>query len=1691
MSWSKEAVDFLQKLRGVKKFDLSTQEKQMLNISEENIEKLKSPSLNKDEFGKVLLEIVSNSIKNPKFRSLIRKNPSEASDILASFLRHLRSQLPAQNIGYIDPDAHDQSKKLLTSVMPKKEISKAPTEADPFKGVSALPSSLFEHFNLKSPDNLKDLSEKDITERYLQYFLGKEPKEFITDKGKKKKEYSQFFKDNKENPELLEKYLLSFYKLVHDIKSKEGLVGKRDAWLKDPNIRRKVKKEVENSLKSDRQVKEEMGLDSKTSDIAEVMDDVRHSLFQVRELKNSIRGTFGSKDIKSLLGEGKKSIQEQYQSLAGKIDGALPTVNTMQVYINDINDEVQELGLSKKEFSLLYGESGNENFSFSPPELQEKASKALESIKEYIKEKTEDKKVEKAEEITKEVTASEDIDKDLQGLLDKAESHNLGQDETFKNYVERYRKLKSLQEKNLSKLNDLISSYLEMLSKHEKDNKEKFSDIDISDINEVSKDFFDFAKSLEDLAKEQEFNMMWSGRSRLFCASDDNGEEALKGFDKIAAFKSDAYTKAFQKFKSSASALKKISTLYEMAEPGGLLDQIHKKLLSSVEATSQDKYNPFEEDFSDNPLKGKPITIRTTNKEGELEDVPMGPKDLAKKLKSIANSLKKITPGDLYDKANSILKKQSDLSSVLSFPRTAKKAHADYIRKFAYKLVNAIKDPKGPGVLVYRQRQTPLGKKALNDIFKDDKYIQEFIREMEKAGLNALADHEKSPDEKKKSEKTIVDEKGTQSREEVEKERLEKILSDKVDVFKILTGILNKMFKERQSEKKEGGPYKEQTLDQMLSKMMGSPEVRSIDYARDLEKAKDEYINSQLRLRELSLQSGAQDVDVYDEGELNKLGFTDEDKEKFRDKINNQKVEGIGSLKKKTELINKLFPLINDPDKMYEYVMKTHKKKQKDTIDSFKELGDLFEKVKSNDTLYFDVMTGQKPVSQQGREILQKYNRITGQNLSKFPDPRDLKKFINKVKEGYEDLSFHEEKRIRNFKTLAENFFKPSKSQVDQARRRTKERRDVRRLLGEPGKGRGIAKAKIASGPELMDLRRKIAHLKQLKEDLLGVSDTEPVKGGISYIDSKIASLSVQVKSLQTELILKVAAGDPYGPQKSQYDVAIETKGVDPLKYEKELRPDVPFKSQKYVDQIKDVIEFAKSSLNEYKKLYEQDPKKTLENHGEEIKFFRTLLKNADEFKKVAINIGEHSVPILSSLKELSDLIGETLEGTSKRPGLSYIRAQKNIYDKRLQDAKEKIENLKTYIDPKSGESKALPETELESYKKMILKRLYSSLESYWANFITRQLSPLGERDTEYYNKVYEFFKNQAGVKSNRKLMKLLNDYKSSIRKEIDDTENWDKIEELEKAKEALIKGYRAYDIDPDKSPKVKSLTTKINTLQKHKKQVESIFNEMSGHVRADINKAVEDSISKQIKGENSKENEDALKEAKEKLEKQIAEDLEKTFSEAPEYTVQDLAEQAVEISQDIGYEDKVKKLLGDIAKGKKDKGNKGNLTIDSPKELHEAASAVLLHKDGDHKYIFVVGTQDEKKSLSKSGILKPYQKGKKPYKAFVDTYTIPSITSKGGVWVGTQEEVKSQIESLISSGVTGFDKLVPGGDKGISTPEKSMKIEKKREEVKEVKRASYRNDINFNERILYSKSMQQKISSLLDSTLEKIKANK
>jgi len=53
------------------------------------------------------------------------------------------------------------------------------------------------------------------------------------------------------------------------------------------------------------------------------------------------------------------------------------------------------------------------------------------------------------------------------------------------------------------------------------------------------------------------------------------------------------------------------------------------------------------------------------------------------------------------------------------------------------------------------------------------------------------------------------------------------------------------------------------------------------------------------------------------------------------------------------------------------------------------------------------------------------------------------------------------------------------------------------------------------------------------------------------------------------------------------------------------------------------------------------------------------------------------------------------------------------------------------------------------------------------------------------------------------------------------------------------------------------------------------------------------------------------------------------------------------------------------------------------------------------------------------------------------------------------------------------------------------MKIEKKREEVKEVKRASYRNDINFNERILYSKSMQQKISSLLDSTLEKIKANK
>jgi hypothetical protein len=1981
MGWSKQAVSFLDKIRGTHKFELTPEEKQTLNISDDIIEGLKNPQVTKTDFISGLKDIVKEAVKNNAFLSMVENKPEQAQDVLAKFLRHLRSSLPPSNINFIDSDTIGQAKSLLSEAVVKKEVVQAPAE-DPLQKIRPLDDKSFELFDLRSREDLIDLNEEEIAKRYTAYFLGKRPKEVTTKKGTKKKEYSPFFKDTRDNPALLKQYLLSFYRLVRDVKSKAGKNGAVDRWVYSNSIDSTAESDVQNALTSASKREKEMGLDGRTSDKLEAMKQVRHALSQIKDLKSKINS---------------KEISSKYEELSEGLNEALPSINTIEVYINDINDEIKNLGISKGDFELIYGGSISPNLSFTVPDLEGKIRSSLDNLKsvvdDKIKKEEESKKV--VEEVTKEVLAAKkkkvidsvpestvespktqvptqgDVKKtpeeSLADIEEKIEKHKLTDNTQVASYRKMFKNLARVKSMDLSKLNDLINSYVDVLRTHVERNKEKFSNIDISEIDRIVKDFNDFAKVLEDLSKEQEFGFMWKGRSRL--SSDAETLEESTSILKTAVFKYKKYQNDFNKFKANASALNKIEYLTQISEPGNLLDQIYKKLLSGAEATADDELNEFKEDFSSNPLKGKPIVITKTNKDGENVSTEVDALGLAGSLKSIGNSLKNIVPEKMYSKSYEILKRLSNLTDIFSFPRTEKTAYYSIIRKFAHSMVEAVRDSKGPGMLLYRQRETPYGRKFLTDVFKDDKYLQDFIAEMEKEGMGALAEHDKG---QKDTRPEVGD--STKKKEDIDQTRLKEMIADKVDVEKILTKIFNKMFRETAGGDSASTDLKDKSLDDLISHFLGSSKNRSLNDLREIEKAKKDYKEAQKNLYKIDIEMGGSGADVIHEPELKELGFKEDEIKEFRKEIENLDVKGLKSVKEKEKIINEMLPIVNDPDKLIGKAVENKLKKVPTTEDlgdkvqdivklvdlfqkmesDFKEYAKIledgsseddsvndsdkkvspaerFSKVKEGALLYMEMLKGGAPSTEEGKKFISSYNKLTNSKNTEFPTYAEVDTFRDKIKGLVsKDPSFKEKVRdINTFSKVIDSFFKPDPDLMRVTKTRAKERQNVIRYLGDPtwakkvfnkqkslnfvytainkklekafpkattvlpverledlknkaesdrklrGKIRAItdesekslqterlyenmlshydwleehvplskkavedlssivsdydtAKKSVKNpeeqkalqealfdsartimgldekdymdyrivrkelekqeailpkleqefnqlkgsrpeiekelkkirdraedfvpsldetrhpGSELAKLRRENNALKREKLDLTKTrSDIASSPAGekknkklkalddqLEALDKKLEATVSRLKELQSMLAKNREYKSKYGSRTaasnsdmSQYDMALETRGVMPQKYEKELKSDIPFKSDKYMSQFNDVVETFSKRLKTLDKHLEGIPEEQKKPFEDEIKLYRKILKNSDSLRNTLINIGGESVPIFDSMKKLSDLVFETLEVSS------HLSARRDTHLKNLMKAKEKIENLKTYVNVDTGEAKEIPKSEIDSYKKMIIKSLYRSLETYWSSYITNQLVPLGARDNEYYNKVFDFFKQSSGVKSNRKLMGILNQYKTSIRRELDDSENWDKIEELQKAKDALVKGYQRYDLDPEHSRRIKELNTRISTLTKHKKQIRNIFDEMAGLVNLETNKTIEENLRSQMEGEEtSSEPKLALEEAAKQLETSVTDKLDEVIKEAPEYTFEDLSSELASLFESLPKEklpeessEKITKFLKGKAKGtKKTKSKevespetqkeekilseKGSV-ISSLEDLKEAADGVLVHAKGDNKYIFIVDNDEQENELVASGLIKPDPKGRKKgttykkdgkpiYDVKINMYEFPGVTSKDGdpadVWVGSNKEVKEQVLAIVNGkgGGTLFKDLVKGGGLGLPKKKEEMEVAKTPEKVPSLeKRASYRDDINFNERVLYSKTMQEKMASMLDSVLKKI----
>ncbi|MBD3260459.1 MAG: hypothetical protein GF334_02060 [Candidatus Altiarchaeales archaeon] len=314
------------------------------------------------------------------------------------------------------------------------------------------------------------------------------------------------------------------------------------------------------------------------------------------------------------------------------------------------------------------------------------------------------------------------------------------------------------------------------------------------------------------------------------------------------------------------------------------------------------------------------------------------------------------------------------------------------------------------------------------------------------------------------------------------------------------------------------------------------------------------------------------------------------------------------------------------------------------------------------------------------------------------------------------------------------------------------------------------------------------------------------------------------------------AGQDAYGPQKSPYEIALETKGKTP-----DYRRDIP--RPKGYDVLEGFLTDAKEELRILEGLkmtgkeLDEIPEEVTTDISNRISQLERIIPAISQYGDQMVDIDGTKVPLKEIVVKFEDMIDDYQEKTSK------AIKQRDDAIERLNKLQQKLRQHEEFIDPETGEYKDLTEAEKENMKKIFLRLLYKDLDKYWSSKVGKNIDVFGERDTAWYDNVFRSFQTLENVRSNRKLMSLLNKYKSETRGDFGDTINRDKIQELEKRKEELENRYAVLGEDPRHSPEIQKLEVLIPQLKKQRDQQDKVFTEMAQAVQAQANIGVQDAV--------------------------------------------------------------------------------------------------------------------------------------------------------------------------------------------------------------------------------------------------------
>jgi len=310
--------------------------------------------------------------------------------------------------------------------------------------------------------------------------------------------------------------------------------------------------------------------------------------------------------------------------------------------------------------------------------------------------------------------------------------------------------------------------------------------------------------------------------------------------------------------------------------------------------------------------------------------------------------------------------------------------------------------------------------------------------------------------------------------------------------------------------------------------------------------------------------------------------------------------------------------------------------------------------------------------------------------------------------------------------------------------------------------------------------------------------------------------LPTGVPQLGTPMI-KTAAIEDTMPDLSPYEKALETKGIKPAPFMQELP------KPKGWDIVENFFNEVKREHNFYKTRKEEGKDSPLQS--EYIKKRLDQLENMvgaiDAYKNQKVTIGGDPVVFRDVMMEFEKVLSEYEDLLTK-----YSNQRDAAVDK-LAYLQQELDHYNEMYDSATGEFKGLDPEEIANLKGIFLRMLYKDMERYWATRVGKDLSVFGERDTNWYNNVFSTFKNVAGIRSNKKMLGLINKYKQETRSDFDDMINQTKSQQLEKDRDKLLEGYKEYKVDPEISSRLKEFNTRIETLKKQEKQMDRLFNFM------------------------------------------------------------------------------------------------------------------------------------------------------------------------------------------------------------------------------------------------------------------------